>query len=180
MECPTQTLFQMFQSYNICKYRTHECLCGLLWKQVSVCMHVIFSHIYMYLHTQARVGGRRKPASKGWFHSPWVLLPGLESLLFSAARVLKKTGSLKTEMLCEWRSGFYMEFRLSLRMKESSGHMAGRGSPQARKSSMERELSDWLQVNALSKTQFRFWCAEPRACASPRLSDPLPQRECVS
>lgn len=73
MECPTQTLFQMFQSYNICKYRIHEPLCGLLWKQVSVYMHVICSHVYMYLHTQVRVGGWGKPASNGWFHSPWVL-----------------------------------------------------------------------------------------------------------
>lgn len=77
--------------------------------------------------------------------------------------MLKGSGSLKTEMLCEWRSGFYKEFRLSLRKKESSGHMAGKGSPQAWQSSMERELSDWLQVSVLSKTQFRFWCVDPRA-----------------
>lgn len=66
-------------AYDIFKYRTHKPLCGILWKQAPVRMHIICSRIHIYLHTQVRVGAG--VVKHGWFCSPWVLLPGLESSL---------------------------------------------------------------------------------------------------
>lgn len=51
----TQTL-PKFQPYDIFKYRTHKPLCGILWKQAPVRVHIICSQIHIYLHTQVRVG----------------------------------------------------------------------------------------------------------------------------